>query len=165
MFDQSYDTLQIVSTSNITTRSAWKKKYGAKIKKERENSEKSDYEIEDDEEDVEEEYDHRPTKYTATRKRKILSLLKLKTKTKKERKNPEELYEVETVRGHLPIHASRSTATTYLLKWRGYAEKDNTICSAEYLEETLPWFVDSYWKTQNEVNNCESNTDLASAIS
>ena len=68
----------------------------------------------------------------------------------KNESHSDQLYEVEAIRGHLPLHGTRQTVTAYFVKWKGYAEKDNSVTSSHELEKQLPAFLDSYWSEQSD---------------
>ena len=59
-------------------------------------------------------------------------------------------YTVEAIRSHLPKKATRKTAKTYVVKWLGYPENENTKQDSAQLEKEVPDVIDDYWKSQKD---------------
>ena len=69
---------------------------------------------------------------------------------KKKKIPPRQTYTVEAIRSHLPKDATRKTAKTYVVKWLGYPEKENTKQDSTQLENEVPDVIEDYWKNKKE---------------
>jgi len=60
----------------------------------------------------------------------------------------DEEYEVEKITQHVPRNASQKDCMSYIVKWKGYSDDDNTIENAQEIFESVPKIVAQYWKSQ-----------------
>lgn len=59
-------------------------------------------------------------------------------------------YTVEAIRSHLPKKATRKTAKTYVVKWLGYPENENTKQDSAQLEKEVPDVIYWYWYKKDQ---------------